>query len=1008
MKYTSTISAALLSASVLALANPAYAQDGDVEEIIVTGIRSSLETALDAKRLADNLTEVIDAEDIGKLPDQNLAEVLENITGIQITRSAGVGTGVQIRGTDSNRVEINGVSTVGSGSGRSGISFEDLPAALIKSVEVTKSSEAKTIEGSVGGTVNLKTFRGLGLKGPVASFRAQAEHSDLSDGGLSPRISGTLGNRWETSNGDVGVVVSASYTEQDVSFFTPRYDRDRALIIPRDAASPAAESFSYFRTQFFDQDQRNQEYETLNLTGSVEWAPNDELTLYVDGTYNDQERIQQSYRVQGSGTGNQGVIDNAQNATFETINLGSVEGEFGTLDLGTVQAVTSGIIRVGTDNIPGRTAQTNPNMRTQTNTGSRITESTVFAVGGEWERDALTISAEAAISSSDTINPNLSTLLDFVNPRGPQPVVGQTADNGVPIQFDARGGTLQFGIAPGLANTPTDAELLAPENYRFRQLERSANTQENEETAFRIDGTYDTSDIVPFFTSVDAGLRYSVNTTDRVVKSDRFRLQSASSPNFFRPTGDLFSTILAPGADNFGDADDRNLFFDTYLVVSPELSVNNGEAVVQQLNTAIAAANLLNGVSNPLIQDNNEDLEGFFNIEEASTALYLQANYNTDAFGFPVRGNIGGRYVTTDVESVGNGPNAGDPRRVESSSYEFFLPRFNVVAEPMEDLLIRGGIGRDIRRPNFDQQSIATTFGGSAESTVNIGNPGLQPETVWSYDLSGEYYLSKSSLISVGLFYKERTDLFGTDRDEPTETNVGGQVEREIDPNCPGGGIFNPVADRNVFSSIQGNGICVARSSPFNVPGETTQEGIELGFQYNFSEWEDTLGWASGFGFIANYTHQESSGINNFLNGSGDGNELNNILGRTDTDNSTPTLADDVVTERERLDNLSEDSYNLTAFYDKFGLNARLRYTWRSKYDSPERSVSFGLPRIIGERGQLNGSLSYALDNGLTLGLEGVNLLREDRPEWCVNEGALLCDQGLTDRRIVGGVSYTF
>jgi len=144
MKYTSTISAALLSASVLALANPAYAQDGgEVEEIIVTGIRSSLENALTTKRAADNLVEVISAEDIGKLPDQNLAEVLENITGIQITRANGVGTGVQIRGTGSNRVEINGVSTIGSGNGRSGISFEDLPASLIRSVEVTKASEAK-------------------------------------------------------------------------------------------------------------------------------------------------------------------------------------------------------------------------------------------------------------------------------------------------------------------------------------------------------------------------------------------------------------------------------------------------------------------------------------------------------------------------------------------------------------------------------------------------------------------------------------------------------------------------------------------------------------------------------------------------------------------------------------------------------------------------------------------------------------------------------------------------
>ncbi len=135
----------LLTTTAMMIAAPAFAQNAEagqdeaatqVDEIVVTGIRASLQNALSQKRKADNLVEVIEAEDIGKLPDQNLAEVLENVTGIQITREAGVGRGVQIRGTDANRVEINGVSTVGSGSGRSGISFDDLAASMISSVEV--------------------------------------------------------------------------------------------------------------------------------------------------------------------------------------------------------------------------------------------------------------------------------------------------------------------------------------------------------------------------------------------------------------------------------------------------------------------------------------------------------------------------------------------------------------------------------------------------------------------------------------------------------------------------------------------------------------------------------------------------------------------------------------------------------------------------------------------------------------------------------------------------------
>ena len=149
-------------AATLAMAPQALAQDAG-DEVIVTGIRQSLENALIEKRNADSLVEVILAEDIGKLHDQNLAEVLENITGVQITRQTGVGTGVQIRGADENRIEINGVTTVGSGNGRGGINFEDVSAAIIAGVEVIKAPEAGTIEGAIGGTVNLRTIRPLDL-----------------------------------------------------------------------------------------------------------------------------------------------------------------------------------------------------------------------------------------------------------------------------------------------------------------------------------------------------------------------------------------------------------------------------------------------------------------------------------------------------------------------------------------------------------------------------------------------------------------------------------------------------------------------------------------------------------------------------------------------------------------------------------------------------------------------------------------------------------------------------
>ena len=290
---TLAVSATALTISPFALAQDDASDQDDasegqvLEEVIVTGsIRDALANSIETKRSSDNLIEAIYADDIGKLPDQNLAEVLENITGVQITRRAGVGTGVQIRGTNANRVEINGVSTVGSGSGRSGINFEDVNAAIISSVEVIKAPEAKTIEGSVGGTINLKTIRPLQLRETLGHVRVQAEDSSLSTEGWQPRFSGAYGDNWETGAGEFGFVVSGSYTEQYAVSFRPRADRDNR------SSAPGAPYDEFLGIQFFVQEQEEDIYETSNLATTFEWAPNDSLKFHFDAILNDQTRNQ--------------------------------------------------------------------------------------------------------------------------------------------------------------------------------------------------------------------------------------------------------------------------------------------------------------------------------------------------------------------------------------------------------------------------------------------------------------------------------------------------------------------------------------------------------------------------------------------------------------------------------------------------------------------------------------------------------------------------------------------
>ncbi len=967
-------------------------QSDETQDIVVTGIRSSLASALAEKRTSYNIVEIIQAEDIGKLPDQNLAEVLENVTGVQITRQAGVGNAVQIRGTDANRTEINGVSTVGSGAGRSGISFEDLPAALISSVEVTKVPTAQTIEGSVGGTINLRTIRPLDLKQPLIAARAQVENSDLSKSTL-PRLSATVGNNWSTGIGEIGIVLSGSYARLDVANFAPRVDRD-AVVLP--GSSLSAQAFPYLRIQFLQQGLDNYEYETYNGTAALEWKPSDRLKLYFDATLNNQERTQESHRIQISGTATPSVVDAMKNTAFETVNFGTLDGPNGAIDLGSVQATVAGTIGIG-----GTTGTVvDPNLRASSDTGARVTKSRVFDLGGKWNAtDSLTIGAEVSLSTSKSKFPNFSTTLDFINPKGPQPVIGRSIDNGVPLEFDLTNGTLQFGIDQASAFAPTTAQLLDPANYKLQQVTQGANSTNNQERAARIDLSYDPSRIVSFITSIDAGYRWNRTSAVNSEFSNNVTYTNTTTA-FNRPSGNLFSDILIPGPSNFNAADGRRLYFPDFLLIDGNRSFSDPTAVLASLNKAIDASNAARtvGPAIPSLVTPTESFAGFFGIRETTNAAYIQANMSADIGGVTVRGNAGVRWLDTKLSSTGNNIANGTVtgQTVANSSYQFWLPRFNLVIEPVEKVLIRAGVARDIRRPNFDTLSTSFSFGTGANTPVAVGNPDLVPEAVWSYDLSGEYYFAPSSLISVGVFHKRRTNLFAARQQDPAPNlDAAGNLNIDITAPCESGGIFNPIANRNVNNPVQGTGICVPVSSTFNVPGTTTQTGIEVAFQHNLSAWEDRLGFASGFGFIGNFTYQKTGGSAREYRLADGPRTVFTLLGKPNSQ--------DLIT----LTNLSKLSYNTTLFYDKYGLNARLRYTWRSSYVSND-PFFFGLPRINGARGQLNASLNYDVSDRINVGVEAINLLRGDQNQYCVNDKALLCFQGLTDRRLTAGVSVKF
>ncbi|QFT77683.1 TonB-dependent receptor [Erythrobacter sp. THAF29] len=970
----------------------AQISDNDGNQIIVTGIRSSLQSALNEKRNADSIVEVIQAEDIGKLPDQNLAEVLENVTGVQITRTAGVGTGVQIRGTNDNQVLINGVKTVSAGTGRGGISFEDINPAIIGAVEVIKAPTAATIEGSVGGTVNLRTIRPLDITDRILSIRAQGEYSELSDS-VKPRISGSFGNVWPAGDGEFGFVISASYTEQEATSFRPRVDRDNLINAGQavTAAGDPGPDFPFLNIQFLNQERENFEYETINIAGSVEWAPSDSLKFFADVIYNDQERRQDSSRIQGSGVSAVDTVNVPDG--FETIDFGSLDG----LDLGSIEAALFGTIQPNLAR-----DDDDPNLRFSSDTGARVTTSELYRLGTEFETGRLTTRLELSRSTSDSSNPNLSTTLNFINPNPLTPLDGSSNDNSVPFIYDLRNGALTFGIDFDSPFAPTVDDLLNPANTVLDAVTNSNNRTQNKEDAFRIDTTLDLEGMLGFLTSVDVGYRYNDSST----QFDQLRSTFGTGSINNSPSGSVLGDLIVQGPSNFGAFDGRTLAFRNFVVIDPNRSFSDRDAVFAQLQAALDATpggqdRIANGGRLLADLDPNaaSNLGASFRVEEETHAVYAQANFESG----PIRGNVGVRWVDTSIDSFGNEIINGVASPTTSSgTYSEFMPRINLIAELREDLLFRASYTEDINRPDFDDLSLSVTFPTGPNNAVSLGNPNLAPETVQSYDASLEWYFAPSSLISIGVFHKERTNLFVTQVEDAVEDANG---FRDITPPCEGGGIFNPVPDRNVLSNVPGNGLCVPLQTIINDTANTTQTGIEIAFQYDLSQFEDTLGALSGFGILANYTYQEFGGGQATQTASGRGQDIFEAI--------NPNVPDPVEAVQGLLD-FSKNAYNITLYYERFGLSARARYTWRDAFRTLDTAAgaslnsTLGFPVVTSARGQLNASVVYDVTDFLSIGVEGVNLTKSEISQFCVNDGALLCFQGLPDRRITFGATMRF
>ena len=726
----STASGAAIATAVLSAAGVAAAQDAkpaaqdstnQVQEVVVTGFRSSLQRAIDIKRNQTIEVDTILAEDIGKFPDLNLSESIQRIPGVAITRDAGEGREISVRGLGAQftRVRINGMealTTTGSSDAAGGTNrgrsfdFNVFASDLFNAIEVRKTAEGATEEGSLGATVDLRTARPFDYKGATMVVSGQEGYNDLAKKS-NPRGAILLANTW--ADGKFGALVSLAYTKrelQDNGTSTVRWATANAFapgfrsvggVTCSVTPSACTQADAAYHPRFPRYDQYFDSEERLGGTASLQWRPGDKTLLTFDALYADFKGTREEEYLEAPSFSVGGACTGASPASCginQTDVLSYTVDSHNTMTKGTFN---------------------NVDLRVEHRFDKLDTTFTQYTLQGEHKfTDTFRMTGIVGHSKSDHDNPIQTTL---------------TYD-----QFNVQGYSYDYtqGRAP-LLNYGS-ANLTDPTAWKLTQIRERPQNAVNKYDMASVDAYWDMSENLKFqggaewkeYQFTTSELRRSNGTTanqETVIPAAVAALPIASYSQLLTfngrglnmPAGTPTSWVVPDlnAANNLMHLYDRSVF-----PLGPEPALGNNRSVT-----------------------------------EKDEGGYAQANFAMSLGSMPLRGNVGVRYVQTNQTSRGLSFLSGTavPTMVEHD-YNDTLPSLNLVLEPMEQFQIRFAAAKVMSRPDLGNLTPGATVNVSgANRTVSAGNPLLDPLRAKSYDLAFEWYPAKGTLVSLAFFHKD-------------------------------------------------------------------------------------------------------------------------------------------------------------------------------------------------------------------------------------------------------------
>jgi TonB-dependent receptor len=759
------------SVSTLALifgivsAGSASAQDSQVlETVTVTGIRASLHSSQQIKQNSDFMVDAIKSEDIGKYPDNNVAESLQRIPGVAISRSADGGEGQQITvrgmGPQFNTVLWNGRKIASENSSRS-FDFDVLPSNLLGGTVVNKSTDVSLQEGAIGATVNMQTLRPLDLDPVQVVLDANANYDVQANVGR-PQGFGLVS--FHTDNKQFGILLAASYqrrSNQDrfisTASWIPETAMDASYLAPGQTFDPAA---TYFGPSKYTNDIVKEDRERIGLLGTAQWQPAEGLLVTFDALYN-------KFNVKTDG------IESAWYGNFSTgyVLPKSVYADANNTITEYTYAGTPEYVKI---------------------TQNRPTETYAYGLNAAWDvndkwkmtLDASTSRAENADGGKDqyfVIHGPMSSLDTAGNPAtGVIETYSDRMGYDTPIAYDGK--ILGYDPVNYAAGSPqlagaqpvgTDWDRDNPNGYRSWWTNRQGNTVKDSVKEVRWDNTYKLD--WGILDKVQFGAAYSKQTKQFITISasdvgwtNYGAIGIPLSPTLFYQDNatSFMSTVNTPVTGKFLNFNGEALI--SYLESAPALALRDQ---INGLPAGTSAASIM-----PRGYDAKLDPGATWSAGEEVYSGYLNVSAAGEIGSMPFAANAGFRYTHTHQASVGaqnilldllpstdtnaylKVSSADLQPIIQTSDYYDILPAFNARLNVTDNLVVRGAVSETLTRPDLQSLSPIIVFVDTPRKNglaASGGNSGLQPYTSWNYDLAVEWYFGTASYLSAALFEKD-------------------------------------------------------------------------------------------------------------------------------------------------------------------------------------------------------------------------------------------------------------